>query len=137
MKHLAEEIRSRVNKELLKKQINFLVSVQISNEEAGGDGYREGILNLMEWIYDLGWPPGTEKEDALRKRANRAAKALVRYPGYEEIRWDLPDAAAHIDCAVDLVADLLHLAKMKWGADPDYVLRAGKDHFEAEQRQEA
>ena len=54
-------------------------------------------------------------------------------PGYKEIMGDLPDDAAHIDCTVDLVTDLLHLAKMKWQADPDYILRVARMHFDAEQ----
>ena len=66
-------------------------------------------------------------------RANRAAKVMVQYPGYQEIMWDLPDAEAYIDCTVDLVADLLHLVKGKWGADPEYILRCARNHFEAEQ----
>jgi len=71
--------------------------------------------------------------DALKRRAEGAAKAMREYPGYKEIMRDLPDDEAHIDCTVDLVTDLLHLAKMKWKADPDYILRVAKGHFDAEQ----
>jgi len=60
---------------------------------------------------------------------------MREYPGYNEIMGDLPDDEDHIDCTVDLITDLLHLAKMKWNADPDYILRVARDHFHAEKRQ--
>jgi hypothetical protein len=71
--------------------------------------------------------------DASKRRVEGAAQAMREYPGYKEIMGDLPDDAAHIDCTVDLVTDLLHLAKMKWQADPDYILRVARMHFDAEQ----
>jgi hypothetical protein len=71
--------------------------------------------------------------DALKRHTDRATKAMREYPGYKEIQGDLPDDAAHIDCTFDLVTDLLHLAKMKWQADPDYILRVARMHFDAEQ----
>ena len=71
---------------------------------------------------------GTQK-----RRADRAAQAMREYPGYKEIMGDLPNDAAHINCTVDLVTDLLHLAKMKWQAGPDYILRVARMHFDAEQ----
>ncbi len=71
--------------------------------------------------------------DALKRHAERGAKALREYPGYKEIMGDLPDDTAHIDCTVDLITDLLHLATMKWQADPDYILRVARGHVDAEQ----
>jgi hypothetical protein len=71
------------------------------------------------------------KEDAVKRRAERAAKAMLAYPGCKELR--VPVKEELIDCAVDLVTDLLHLAKEKWQADPDYILRTARSHFEAEQ----
>ena len=68
--------------------------------------------------------------------ADRAAQAMREYPGYKEIMGDLPGDEAHIDCTVELVTDLLHLAKTKWNADPDYILRVARDHIQAEKRQE-
>jgi hypothetical protein len=58
---------------------------------------------------------------------------MREYPGYKEIIRDLPDDTAHLGCTVDLVTDLLHLAKMKWQADPDYILRCARDNLDAEQ----
>jgi hypothetical protein len=74
--------------------------------------------------------------DAFKHRADRAAQAMRGYPGYKEIMGDLPDDAAHIDCIVDLVTDLLHLAKMKCQADPDYILRVARVHFDAEAKRD-
>jgi len=71
-----------------------------------------------------------------KRHAERAAQAMREYPGYKEIMGDLPDDAAHIDCTVDLITDLLHLAKKKWHADPDYLLRVARMHFETEQDEE-
>lgn len=70
---------------------------------------------------------------ASKRRADRAAKAMREYPGYKEIMRDLPDRQGYIDCAVDLVTDLLHLSMMRWGADADYILRCARSHFETEQ----
>jgi hypothetical protein len=71
--------------------------------------------------------------DASKRHVEGAAQAMREYPGYKEIMRDLPDDEAHIDCTVDLITDLLHLAKMKWQADPDYILRVARMHFDAEQ----
>ncbi len=68
-----------------------------------------------------------------KRHADRAAQAMREYPGYKEIMGDLPDDVSHIDCTVDLVTDLLHLAKIKWQADPDYILRVVRMHFDAEE----
>jgi hypothetical protein len=68
----------------------------------------------------------------VKHHAEWATQAMREYPGYKEIQGDLPDDAAHIDCAVDLVTDLLHLARMKWQADPDYILRVARMHFDTE-----
>lgn len=80
-------------------------------------------------------PTKEERAEAAQQacRAERAAKAMREYPGYKEIMRDFPDDTAHIDCTVDLITDLLHLVKMKWQADPDYVLRVARMHFDTEQ----
>ena len=78
----------------------------------------------------------TSRTASAEDHADRAAQAMREYPGYKEIMGDLPDDEAHIDCTVDLITDLLHLAKMKWNADPDYILRGARDYFHAEKRQE-
>jgi hypothetical protein len=70
----------------------------------------------------------------LKRRVERAAKAMLAYPVFKEIR--VPVKEDLIDCTVDLVTDLLHLAKVKWQADPDYILRVARMHFEAEQGKE-
>jgi len=72
----------------------------------------------------------------MKSPTERAAKAMREYPGYKEIMRDLPDAQGYIDCTVDLVTDLLHLAKMKWQADPDYILRVARMHFDDELEKE-
>ena len=64
MKNAAEQIRSRVDRELLRKQINFLVNALSCSKSPDDADYLEGILSLLEWLYDLGWPPGSEEEDA-------------------------------------------------------------------------
>jgi hypothetical protein len=56
---------------------------------------------------------------------------MLAYPGCKELRGPVKEEL--IDCAVDLIADLLHLAKTKWQADPDYILRVARSHFQAEQ----
>lgn len=72
----------------------------------------------------------------MKRRVEWAAKAMREYPGYKEIMRDLPTTQGYIDCTVDLVTDLLHLAKQKWQADPDYILRVARSHFDAEQGKE-
>jgi hypothetical protein len=56
-------------------------------------------------------------------REKRAGVALRAYPGLEE-----EDISSSI---VDLVADLLHLAR-SLDIDTDYLLRVAQAHFEAE-----
>ena len=69
-------------------------------------------------------------KDAVKRRVERAAKAMMAYPGCRELR--VPIKEELIDCAVDLITDLLHLAKLKWQADPDSILRVARKHFDTE-----
>ncbi len=73
-------------------------------------------------------------KDAMKRHVERAAKAMQAYPGFKELR--VPVKEEVIDCTVDLITDLLHLAKGKWQADPDYILQVARSHFEAEQGKE-
>jgi len=53
-----------VDRDLLRRQIDFMVNAHISSEEPEAGDYREGILNLLEGILDLGWPPEEDEEAA-------------------------------------------------------------------------
>lgn len=77
----------------------------------------------------------TRTKAELQHQADRGAQAMRHYPGYLEIMSDLPDDEAHIDCTVDLITDLLHLAKIKWQADPICLLVTARMHYEAEQNE--
>ena len=61
-------------------------------------------------------------------REKRAGEALQAYPG-----GDPEDISSTL---VDLVTDLLHLAK-SLDIEPDYVIRMAQEHFDAEVEEEA
>ena len=106
-----------------------------------GDLLTQGVEVLQAYLHEQfpSYLPLSDyvKVDMKAKRhADRAMQAMRGYAGYKEIVGDFPDATAHIDCVVDLVTDLLHLAKIKWSADEKYILRMAGRHFEAEQDEE-
>jgi hypothetical protein len=53
-----------VDRELLKRQIDFLEHVDLCSLGPEAEEYLEGILNLLGGIHDLGWPPEGEEEEA-------------------------------------------------------------------------
>jgi len=63
------------------------------------------------------------------ERAQRAEMALAAYQGR-----DAGDTLA--DNIVDLIVDLLHLARQN-GIEPDYIIHMAQMHFDAEVEEEA